>query len=123
MLMRRYRHRVSKDVDMFIEDPRFVAALSPRLNDVAEQKTSECVEQAGFVKPYFEDGEVDFIVALPLTHPAASSEETFGCVMSVETDAEIIANELEHRGDVLRARNFFDLARVIAERTGTSERS
>ena len=33
VLMRRYRHRVSKDVDIFVPDPQYLGYLSPRLND------------------------------------------------------------------------------------------
>ena len=61
MLMRRYRHRVSKDVDLFVPDPQWLGLLTPRLNPVAEEKTGEYVEQAGFLKLYFPQGELDFI--------------------------------------------------------------
>ena len=30
VLMRRHRHRLSKDVDIFINDPQFIGYLSPR---------------------------------------------------------------------------------------------
>ena len=34
-LMRRFRHRLSKDVDIFVPDPQFLGYMSPRLNDTA----------------------------------------------------------------------------------------
>ena len=45
-LMRRYRHRISKDVDIFVPDPQWLGYLTPRLNAAAEKKTGEYVEQA-----------------------------------------------------------------------------
>lgn len=45
-LMRRYRHRLSEDVDIFIGDPQYLTAFSPRLNDVAEGLTSNYAEDA-----------------------------------------------------------------------------
>lgn len=32
VLMRRYQHRLSKDVDIFINDPQFIGYLTPRLS-------------------------------------------------------------------------------------------
>ena len=32
-----YNHRVSKDIDIFINDPQFLSSISPRLNNSAEE--------------------------------------------------------------------------------------
>lgn len=50
VLMLQYRHRVSRDVDIFLADPQWLGHLSPRLNDKASALTSDYVEQANFVK-------------------------------------------------------------------------
>jgi len=50
VLMRRYRHRVSKDVDIFVPDPQYLGYLSPRLNDAADSLTSKYLETANSVK-------------------------------------------------------------------------
>jgi hypothetical protein len=113
MLMRRYHHRESKDVDIFLDDPQWLGGLTPRLNAVAEGKTSEYIEQSGFLKLYFPRGEVDFIVAASLTDIPFAMETVLGREVRVETDAEIIGKKLAHRAAQLRARDIFDLACVI----------
>ena len=36
VLMRRHRHRFSKDIDIFVPDPQYLGHLTPRLNAEAE---------------------------------------------------------------------------------------
>jgi hypothetical protein len=85
----------------------------PRLNTVAESKTGEYVEQAGFLKLYFADGEVDFVVADSVTDQPFALETVLGRSVRVETDAEIIGKKVRYRGAQFRARDLFDLACVI----------
>jgi hypothetical protein len=113
MLMRRYHHRLSKDIDIFLPDGQGLAFLSPRLNRAAEDKTSEYVEQAGFLKLYFAEGEIDFVLAGPLTPNPFSLEFVFGRDVRVETPAEIIGKKVEYRASQLKARDLFDLACVV----------
>lgn len=122
VLMRRYRHRVSKDVDIFVRDPQWLGYLTPRLNAVAEEKTGEYVEQAGFLKLYFPQGELDFIVATSLTPSPWQPETIMARTILVESPAEIVAKKIKHRGVELRARDIFDLATVV-EREPDSVRS
>jgi hypothetical protein len=112
-LMRRYHHRISKDVDIFVPDPQWLGYLTPRLNTAAEEKTGEYVEQAGFLKLYFPQGELDFIVATPLTPSPWQPETILGRRILVESPAEIVAKKLEYRGPELKARDLFDIATVI----------
>ncbi|MFT4197921.1 MAG: nucleotidyl transferase AbiEii/AbiGii toxin family protein [Pseudoxanthomonas sp.] len=64
VLMFRYHHRLSKDIDIFVPDPQYFGFVSPRLSDVAAGLTSDYTEQAGtFVKLQFEEGEVDFVAS------------------------------------------------------------
>lgn len=63
VLMRRHRHRFSKDIDIFVPDPQFLGYVSPRLNDTAESMTTDYVEQGNFVKLLFPEGEIDFIAS------------------------------------------------------------
>ncbi|MGC2519868.1 MAG: nucleotidyl transferase AbiEii/AbiGii toxin family protein [Burkholderiales bacterium] len=112
VLMRRYRHRVSRDVDIFVPDPQWLGYLTPRLNARAESLAPDYVEQAGFVKLYFAEGEIDFVVSSPLTADPASTENLFGRNVRVETSAEIIAKKVWHRGAEFTARDLFDLTLV-----------
>lgn len=115
VLMRRHHHRFSKDIDIFVPDPQCLPYLSPRLNDKAESLTSDYVEQAGFLKLNFPEGEIDFVASAALTENAAVIEILFGREVLVETSSEIIAKKVWHRGDQFTARDIFDLA-LVAEK-------
>ena len=67
MRISRFRHRISKDVDIFVPDPQYLGYVSPRLNDSAEELASSYLETAISVKLYFPEGEIDFIASTPLT--------------------------------------------------------
>lgn len=113
VLMRRHRHRFSKDIDIFVLDPQCLPYLSPRLNDKAESLTSDYVEQADFLKLNFPEGEIDFVASAPLTENATVIEILFQREVQVETSSEIIAKKVWHRGNRFTARDIFDLALVV----------
>ena len=112
VLMRRHRHRFSKDIDIFVADPQCLPYLSPRLNPDAEELTSEYVEQAAFLKLSFPEGEIDFVASAPLTDRPTVDEILFGRTVAVETSTEIVAKKVWHRGDQFTARDIFDVAMV-----------
>ena len=112
VLMRRYRHRVSKDVDLFVPDPQYLGYVSPRLNDTAESLTSKYLETANSVKLFFPEGEIDFIASAPLTDKPTVNETVLGHRVRVETTAEILAKKVWHRGREFTARDIFDFALV-----------
>lgn len=114
VLMFRHRHRLSKDIDIFVPDPQYLGFVTPRLSDVAADLTEDYVEMAGsFVKLQFEEGEVDFVAAPNLLVDAWETWEIAGVEVKVETTAEIIAKKMYHRGDRVTARDLFDLALAI----------
>lgn len=116
VLMRKYRHRFSKDIDIFVPDPQYLGYVTPRLNDTAESMTSDYVEQGNFVKLVFPgEGEIDFIASAALTSAPFTMEKLFGRDVRVETATEIIAKKVWHRGKEFKARDLFDLA-LVAER-------
>ena len=112
VLMRRYRHRLSKDIDIFLPDPQYLPYLTPRLNSKAESLTNRYVEQQGFLKLFFPEGEIDFVVSGTLTSAPTIVESIFGRAVLVETSTEIIAKKVWHRGVEFTARDIFDLALV-----------
>ncbi len=115
VLMRRFRHRVSKDVDIFVPDPQYLGYVSPRLNDRAEELARDFLETATSVKLYFPEGEIDFIAASPLIDKAAATESILGRKVRVDSTAEIIAKKVHHRASLFTARDIFDLA-IVAKR-------
>lgn len=114
-LMRRHRHRVSRDIDIFVPDPQLLGYLSPRLSAAAGALTSDYVEQANFLKLFLPQGEIDFVVSGSLTADPVVTEQISGRDVSVETSAEIIAKKVWHRGASFTARDLFDFA-LVAER-------
>lgn len=115
VLMRRYRHRISKDVDIFVPDPQYLGYLSPRHNDTVDGLTSKHLEEAGYLKLYFPEGEIDFIAAAPVTSKPASVETVLERQVQVETSAEIVAKKIRYRGAEFTARDVLDFA-LVAER-------
>jgi len=110
--MRRYRHRFSKDIDIFVPDLQFLGYLTPRLNTRAESLTTNYIEQHGFLKLFFPEGEIDFVASAPLTTDPTVVEILLGREVKVETSTEIVAKKIWHRGEQFTARDIFDLALV-----------
>jgi hypothetical protein len=115
VLMRRHKHRLSKDIDIFIDNPEFLGYLTPRLSDAAESLTTDYVEDTEYVKLRFPDGEIDFVVAAPLSNQPANRESILGHTFLVETSTEIVAKKIWHRAATFTARDIFDLA-MVSER-------
>lgn len=115
VLMLRYGHRFSKDIDIFVPDPQSLGFVTPRLSDLAESITSDYVEAANYVKLYLPAGEIDFVAAPNLTSPGFVFDTIMGRSIRVETSVEIIAKKMWHRGDSITGRDIFDFA-LIAEK-------
>ncbi len=113
VLMFRYGHRLSKDIDIFVPDPQYIGYVTPRLSDTAASLTEDYTETGLFVKLQFEEGEIDFVAASNLTVAPWEWWEIQGRAVRVETAAEVIAKKMYHRGDRATARDLFDLALVI----------
>jgi predicted nucleotidyltransferase component of viral defense system len=113
VLARRYRHRVSRDIDIFVPDPQYLGYFSPRLNDRADALTSRYLETAISVKLYFAEGEIDFIASSPLTEEPTAVEVIERRSVNVESTAEILAKKIWHRGRDFTARDIFDFAHVV----------
>jgi predicted nucleotidyltransferase component of viral defense system len=113
VLMLRYGHRLSKDIDIFVPDPQYLGFVSPRLSDVAERVSVDYVEGPGYVKLLRPEGEIDFVASPNLTALPFDEWTLLGRTVKVETAAEIVAKKLWHRGDRATARDLFDLSLVI----------
>lgn len=113
VLMLRYRHRFSRDIDLFVPDPQCLGFVSPRLSEAAESIASDYVEQGDFVKLVLDAGEIDVVASPNLTDKPFEIWEIMGQSVKVETAAEIVAKKLYHRGDRATARDLFDLAVVV----------
>lgn len=107
-------HRLSHDVDLFLDRPEFLAALSPRINDAAAASTDRYREDARSLRLEYPAGEIDFIAAprrLETLPPAARSID--GREVLVDHPAEVVAKKIAWRAQNFMARDVFDLAVVL----------
>ncbi len=118
VLMLHYAHRQSQDIDIFLGDPQYLGFLSPRLNDRIEDWVSDWDEGPGWLKLAFPLGEVDFIVAPPLTASPPDFRVIQGRTAALDTPAEIVAKKLHHRAASFQPRDVFDLAVVQSHEAG-----
>lgn len=124
VLMLRFRHRLSRDVDFFLSDVQWLSLLTPRLNDVAARLSLDYHEQANSVKLVTREGDIDFIVASSVTQ--TTPQETIsaeGRHFLLDTTEEILAKKLFHRAALLKPRDVFDLVCVHALDPAAAERA
>lgn len=120
--MLRIGHRQSKDIDLFVPDPQYLGYLNPRLSDVAEQLSSDYVENAEYLRLYLPEGEIDIVVGTALTDHPFDIVSYAGRDIKIETCAEIIAKKMWHRGHHAKARDLYDLCAVAdAEPTAIAQ--
>ncbi len=116
-LMLALNHRISDDVDLFVDSPGWLPYVSPRLNDMFENELAGYNEDNAHVKLRFAEGEIDFVVAAPLLPQVSgmwnppAPETRF----PLEPPAEVLAKKLFFRGWALTARDLFDWAILHAE--------
>lgn len=115
-LMLHAGHRLSKDIDAFIDDPQHLGIMSPDVTDAWD--CSSWDSAAHYLKLRFAEGEVDFIVSPPLTGLATTSHEVDLTDLSakrkvtihVEHPAEIALKKMNYRPTMLKPRDIFDIA-------------
>jgi hypothetical protein len=111
MLLRRYRHRKSRDLDLFVADARLARWCSPRHNEAAGNLFPDYGEDATSVKLIVGLREVDIIVAAPLIdNEAVDRIEMHDRTVEIERPREILAKKVAYRGRNFQPRDVFDLA-------------
>jgi len=114
-LMLYYRHRESKDIDIFFTNPQFLPIVSPRLNDIAELISNDYSELSNFVKIKVRDREIDFIVAPNISGIQPERMAIDNLLIKVEQPEEIIAKKFFYRTESLKIRDFVDLYTVLKD--------
>lgn len=114
-------HRLSKDIDAFITDPQYLTILSPRLGGEDIWACDTYAEAASHLKLVYPEGEIDFIIAAPITDLASEPmtiPEQQGSSggqpvhIKVEHPVEIAIKKLVYRAGGLKVRDIFDIAVV-----------
>ena len=116
MLLRRYRHRRSWDLDLFVSDVRFVRWASPVHNAAAADLFPDHQEEATALKLVIGMQELDVIAAAPVFDPDAVEEAVLlDRAVLIERPREILAKKLIYRGRRLQPRDVFDFSTVAVE--------
>ncbi len=115
MLMRRYRHRLSRDLDVFVSDTQLLRLLSPRINETTADRFVDYQETSNALRFIVDLREIDVIAAPHLTARPWRLRRLLGRDVRVEEPAEIIAKKLYYRGRELTARDVFDVAVVATK--------
>lgn len=118
-MMLQINHRESHDIDLFLDDPQLLPYVAAAVSDLAF-KIGEPVyggDGTGHLKVSFDEiGEIDFIVAGPVTDEYATTREIEGRIIALETISEIVAKKIRVRGASTQPRDVFDIA--AASRAG-----
>jgi len=113
MLLRRYKHRKSKDLDLFVSDAKLVRLCSPGKNEAAEELFPDYTEDSISIKFISGMQEIDVIVTNDIFEDNAVDEVIlFDRPVLIERPREIIAKKLIYRGRKFQPRDIFDLACV-----------
>ncbi len=114
VLMFRFKHRLSKDLDFFGYDAQWLSLLSPRLNGVAAAMARDYSEQANGVKIIMPSGDIDFIVAGDIATPVEREALVLqGRETPAEPTSEILAKKLFYRAAAFKARDVYDMSAAI----------
>ena len=108
----RLNHRISYDVDLFVDRASALRALSPNRNQAARAVTERWQEPGNYLKLERDEGCIDFIVAACLTDLPPWRHDFMEREVWVEHPAEIVAKKLKYRGSRLLMRDVFDLLAV-----------
>jgi Nucleotidyl transferase AbiEii toxin, Type IV TA system len=108
-------HRLSRDIDAFIDDPQYLALLSPDTTDV--WNCTDWDHAAHYLKLRYPEGEIDFIVSGPLSDLDPVEKEIdltsiragWKPTIMVEPPAEIALKKMYHRATMLKPRDIFDI--------------
>jgi hypothetical protein len=117
-MMLQIDHRDSHDIDIFLDDHQLLGYLDPSRQDfdfVIALSTYQG-DGTGFQKLIFNGvGEIDFIVATPLTEYPASEVTIDGRACLLETIEEIVTKKVFYRAVNLLPRDVFDIAAATVE--------
>lgn len=111
-------HRISYDVDAFLDSARVIQSLVPVRNAVTraicwndETQRADYQYPGKYLKLIVKDvGEIDFLGSSPLVEDATTLFEFRGRTIVRELPSEIIGKKIYYRGSMFKARDVFDLA-------------
>ena len=106
-----YNHRLSKDIDIFLDEIQYLSRLSPRLNNAADGAL-DYNEDARFISLTYPEGKIDFIACPAITKFSPIKTEIYGSTLYLDDPVEIVSKKVFYRGSQVMPRDIFDLAIV-----------
>jgi|CXWK01.1.fsa_nt_gi hypothetical protein len=114
VLMLRWKHRLSKDIDFFGYDAQWISMLSPRLNDATNVLATKYVEQANGLKIVMPHGDIDFVVSGDVLRTVKREPFVFeGRTVELDPSAEILAKKMFYRAASFKARDVYDMSAAL----------
>lgn len=115
-LMLHSGHRLSKDIDAFVDDPQHLGVMTPDVTDAWDCHTWD--RAAHYLKLKYAEGEIDFIVSSPLSDLATTFHEVDltdlpakrKVAIEIEHPPEIALKKMHYRPTMLKSRDIFDIA-------------
>jgi hypothetical protein len=120
--MLRYQHRLSRDIDIFMDDVKLLGRLSPRLNETPDDPP-QYSESANVLRLIYPEGEIDFMAVASVI--PGLSRETLAVdgvagrpAFQATPDIEILAQKLFYRAWAFTGRDLYDFATIARRRPG-----
>jgi hypothetical protein len=105
-------HRISYDIDIFLENASHLRSLSPNRNKASRAISDRWQDPGHYLRLEREEGVIDFIVAARLTDLAPWLCSFKGREVPIEKPAEILAKKLKYRGSRIIPWDIFDILAV-----------
>lgn len=116
-------HRVSYDVDIFLDSSTALKNLAPNMNPVTKSLCDTWQWPGKYLKLILRDaGEIDFLNAPTYIENPTYQLSMLGRSIAAERCAEIATKKLKYRGSTFAPRDAFDLAAIyLHERSALAE--
>jgi len=110
-----FNHRLSFDIDIFVNDPQYFAFLSPKFYiDEHDSFSPNYLQQAHHISLKTIDGiKVDFLLSPDLTDDGKEIKNISDTKCYVHSTDEIIAKKIKYRNNDNIARDIFDIAFAV----------
>ena len=108
-------HRISYDIDLFVDSSRDLRALTPQHNPLTKalQNTLPSDFPGHYLKLHRPQGEIDIIVASFQTDPGFAPWLFQGHSIRLETPVEIAIKKIFYRPSTFKIRDIFDVAAIL----------
>lgn len=108
-------HRISYDIDLFLDSSRDLKALTPYANPMVKAFQGDLSYEypGNYLKLYRPQGEIDLIVATSRTEPGTVPWDFEGHPVWIDTPVETAIKKMFYRPSTFKIRDVFDVAAVI----------